>query len=173
LLQYPEPQGNANIPAKVSLPEKTAKVSPLPARTSPNQANTSNGTDFPRKTYPESSPPSVESVNEPSPQTGASWTTEYAGLDAEIKVRHYSPKTLKTYRQWMRRFQAFTRSKSPESLSPVDVKEFLTFLAVKKKVSASTQNQAFNALLFFFRHVLHKEFGKVEGVVVLTLMPRS
>ena len=65
----------------------------------------------------------------------------------------------------MRRFQAFTRSKSPESLSPVDVKEFLTFLAVKKKVSASTQNQAFNALLFFFRHVLHKEFGKVEGVV--------
>jgi len=91
LLQYPEPQGNAHTPAKVSLSEKTAKVSPLPAGTSPNQTNTSNGTDFPRKTYPESSSPSVDSVNEPTPQTGASWTAEYAGLEAEIKVRHYSP----------------------------------------------------------------------------------
>jgi integrase len=50
-------------------------------------------------------------------------------------------------------------------LSTQDVKEFLTHLAVNKKVSASTQNQAFNALLFFHRHVLKKEFGKVDGVV--------
>lgn len=47
----------------------------------------------------------------------------------------------------------------------VDVKQFLTFLAVTKKVSASTQNQAFNALFFFYRHVLDKEFGKIEGIV--------
>ena len=46
-----------------------------------------------------------------------------------------------------------------------DVKEFLSFLAVTKKAAASSQNQAFNALLFLFRHVLEKEFGKVEGVV--------
>ena len=45
-----------------------------------------------------------------------------------------------------------------------DVKEFLSFLAVDRKVSASSQNQAFNGLLFLFRHVLEKEFGKVEGV---------
>jgi len=38
-------------------------------------------------------------------------------------------------------------------------------LAVKRRVSSSTQNQAFNALLFFFRHVFKKEFGKVNGVV--------
>jgi hypothetical protein len=38
-------------------------------------------------------------------------------------------------------------------------------LAVKQQVSASSQNQAFNALLFFFRHVLNKEFGKLDGVV--------
>jgi len=50
-------------------------------------------------------------------------------------------------------------------LSADDVKEYLTFLAVSRKVSSSTQNQAFNALLFFFRHVLHKEFGKIDGVV--------
>ncbi|OIP37224.1 MAG: integron integrase [Desulfobacteraceae bacterium CG2_30_51_40] len=41
----------------------------------------------------------------------------------------------------------------------------MTFLAVKQKVAATTQNQAFNALLFFYRHVLRKEFGKVDGVV--------
>ena len=68
LLQYPEPQGNAHTPAKVSLSEKSATVSPLPAVTSPNQTNITNGADFPRKTYPESSSPSVDSVNEPPPK---------------------------------------------------------------------------------------------------------
>ncbi len=97
--------------------------------------------------------------------TGASWVAQFTRLVEEIQVRHYSPKTLKTYRLWLRQFQAFTRSKPPESLSAADVKEFLTWLAVKKEVAASTQNQAFNALLFFYRHVLQKEFGKVDGVV--------
>jgi integron integrase len=46
-----------------------------------------------------------------------------------------------------------------------DVKRFLTHLATEKNVSASTQNQAFNALLFFFRNVLKMEFGKIDGVV--------
>ncbi|MDY6986870.1 MAG: integron integrase [Thermodesulfobacteriota bacterium] len=96
---------------------------------------------------------------------GASWEAQYASLANAIKVRHYSPKTLNTYRGWVRKFQAFTKSKQPLSLSTDDVKEFLTFLAVKRKVASSTQNQAFNALLFFFRHVLGKEFGAVDGVV--------
>ena len=46
-----------------------------------------------------------------------------------------------------------------------DVKNFLSWLAVKKQVSASSQNLAFNALLFLFRNVLKSEFGKVDGVV--------
>ena len=57
------------------------------------------------------------------------------------------------------------KNKPPEQLTVEDVKLFLTFLAVESKVSASSQNQAFNALLFFFRHVLGREFGKIEGVV--------
>ncbi len=96
---------------------------------------------------------------------GASWEGEYVALANEVKVRHYSPKTLHTYTGWVRKFQAFTKSKQPLSISTHDVKEFLTFLAVKGKVSSSTQNQAFNALLFFFRHALGKEFGAVDGVV--------
>lgn len=96
---------------------------------------------------------------------GASWVDEYERLANEIKVRHYSPKTFKTYQGWLRKFQTFTKSKPPNSLSTDDVKAFLTFLAVTGKVSATTQNQAFNALLFFYRHVLSSEFGKVDGVV--------
>jgi len=96
---------------------------------------------------------------------GASWVSQFASLENEIRVRHYSPKTLKTYKGWMGKFQAFTRSKSPELLSTDDVKAYLTHLAIKRKVAASTQNQAFNALLFFYRHVLKREFGKIDGVV--------
>lgn len=98
-------------------------------------------------------------------QRGADWTGVFADLKNTIRVRHYSRATLKTYTSWVRKFQAFTESKDPTLLNTEDVKQFLTSLAVKKQVAASTQNQAFNALLFFFRHVLGKEFGKVDGVV--------
>jgi len=80
-------------------------------------------------------------------------------------VRHYSPKTYKAYSTWAGRFQNFVNNKSLEQLSVEDVKKILTYLAVEQKVSAFLQNQAFNALLYFFRNILKKEFGKVEGVV--------
>jgi len=92
------------------------------------------------------------------------WAKIYNDLDTAIKVLHYSPKTYKAYAGWVRQFQNFIHEKAPESLTIDDVKSFLTHLAVKRKVSPSTQNQAFNALLFLFKHILHKEF-KVEGVV--------
>lgn len=71
----------------------------------------------------------------------------------------------------MRKFQAFTKSKEPTLLTTEDVKAFLTSLAVEKRVAASTQNQGFKALLFFFRNVLGKEFGKVDGVVRVKRKP--
>ena len=97
--------------------------------------------------------------------TGASWISVYNQLHSAIKVRNYSIKTLQAYRYWTQRFQTFTKSKDPRLLSMEDVKNFLSFLAVDKNVSASSQNQSFNALLFLFNHILEKEFGKVEGVV--------
>ena len=78
----------------------------------------------------------------------------------EIKIRHYSRKTLQTYALWSRQFQRFLKNKPPEELSSVDVKDYLTHLAVKCKVAASTQNQAFNSLLFLYRHALQKDFGR-------------
>lgn len=82
----------------------------------------------------------------------------------EIKVRHYSRKTLQTYANWSRNFQRFLKNKPPALLTTEDVKDYLGFLAVKCKVAASTQNQAFNSLLFFFSHGLKREFGELRGV---------
>jgi site-specific recombinase XerD len=121
--------------------------------------------DPPGKPPDQLSPQTVSSSNEANTSTGVSWIAVYTRLANDIQVRHYSPKTLKAYTPWVRHLQTCTRSKDPAALSSADVKEFLTCLAVHRKVSASTQNQACNALLFFYRHVLNKEFGKVEGVV--------
>ena len=66
---------------------------------------------------------------------------------------------------WVKKFQYYVSNKPLEELSSEDVKKFLTYLAVEQNISASSQNQAFNALLFFFRNILKKEFGKIEGVV--------
>jgi len=93
------------------------------------------------------------------------WPLLYQRLENAIRVRHYSPKTLSTYRGWIRKFQGFIGSRDPETIEMTDVKAFLTHLAVEKEVAASTQNQAFNTLLFLFRHVLEKEFAHLEGVV--------
>lgn len=73
--------------------------------------------------------PTPAPVSESTASTGASWREEFTSLTQEIKLRHYSPKTLVTYKLWLRKFQAFVRSKPPESLTAADVKEFLTWLA--------------------------------------------
>jgi integrase len=92
------------------------------------------------------------------------WEQIYTDLDTAITVRHYAPKTYQTYASWIRKFQYFSRGKAPALLTADDVKSFLTHLAVKRQVAVSTQNQAFHALLFLFRHILDKDFP-VEGVV--------
>ncbi|MFA7062425.1 MAG: integron integrase [Pedobacter sp.] len=92
------------------------------------------------------------------------WDALLIVLAGEIKVRHYSRNTLKTYAHWSRQFQRFLKNKPPQELSTADVKEYLTYLAVKCKVAASTQNQAFNALLFLFRYALKREFGELRDV---------
>jgi len=94
----------------------------------------------------------------------SNWGPAYAALKSEIAIRHYSPKTLRAYSSWVHQLQAFTQSKDPGSLGSDDVKAFLSFLAVERGVSASSQNQAFNALLFFFRHVLKADFGEIKDV---------
>ena len=92
------------------------------------------------------------------------WDAALETMAAEIKVRHYSRKTLQTYAKWTRNFQYYLKNKPPAELGTEDVKDYLTFLAVKCKVAASTQNQAFNSLLFFYRNGLKREFGELRNV---------
>jgi len=80
-------------------------------------------------------------------------------------MRHYSRKTFKAYNVWIKKFHYFVKNKETQLLTPTDVKEFLSSLAVEHNVSASTQNQAFNALLFFYRHIIKKDFGEHKDIV--------
>lgn len=92
------------------------------------------------------------------------WTACFDQMKNIIKTKQYSPSTLKTYRNWNEQFRTFIDSKNPSELDSEDAQRFLTHLAVKRKVAASTQNQAFNSLLFFYRYVLKKEY-EMQGKV--------
>jgi integron integrase len=82
-----------------------------------------------------------------------------------IRVRHYSRRTERTYVQWIKRFIVFHGIRHPAQMDKTEVSQFLTHLAVVKNVSASTQSQAFNALLFLYKSVLGMDIGFLEGVV--------
>ena len=82
-----------------------------------------------------------------------------------IRVRHYSRRTEEAYVTWIRRYIVFHRKRHPSDLSAPDVASFLTHLAVERRVSASTQNQALSAVLFLYRSVLELPIGRIDGVV--------
>jgi integron integrase len=82
---------------------------------------------------------------------------------AEVRSRHYSYRTETSYLDWIRRFIAFHDYANPGGLdAPVAVKTYLDYLALEREVTASTQNQALNALVFFYGEVLQKPIGEIE-----------
>jgi site-specific recombinase XerD len=64
-----------------------------------------------------------------------------------LRARHYSRRTEQTYCSWVKRFIYFHNVRHPAEMAEPEVNAFLTHLAVKEKVSASTQNQALSALV--------------------------
>jgi integron integrase len=82
----------------------------------------------------------------------------------EIRFLHYSRSTEQAYTQWIKRFIYFHNKRHPREMGANEIKSFLTHLAVKQRVSASTQNQAFNALLFLYKKVLKIELPLLEGI---------
>ncbi len=71
-----------------------------------------------------------------------------------IRTNHFSYSTEKTYIGWIYRFIISHNKRHPEEMGGKKIAEFLTYLAVERKVSASTQNQALNALVFLHKKVL-------------------
>lgn len=84
---------------------------------------------------------------------------------AAIRMRHYSLRTEETYVHWIKRFIVFHGKRHPAEMGEVEIGQFLSALAVEQHVSASTQNQALNALLFLYRHVLDLNPGWIDNVV--------
>jgi integron integrase len=82
-----------------------------------------------------------------------------------IRIRHYSYRTEKAYIHWIKRFIFFHNKRHPVEMAEAEIAGFLSSLASDGHVSASTQNQAFNALLFLYKEVLNKKIGLIEGVV--------
>lgn len=86
-----------------------------------------------------------------------SWkAVEEKTIDA-LRLRHRSYSTEKTYILWLRQFQGFVKNKDLKDIDGKDLQDFLNYLAVERKVSDSTQNQALNAIVFVYRHVLEKD----------------
>jgi len=83
-------------------------------------------------------------------------------MRAQIRLRHFSARTEDAYVGWVRRYVVFHGKRHPEQLGESEIRDFLSFLAVERNVAASTQNQAFAALLFLYREVLGRPLEAVE-----------
>ncbi len=106
---------------------------------------------------------------EPLKTSGPVSKTDIAELSEqtrmEIRTRHYSRSTEKTYMYWIRQFIYFNNMRHPLEMNEREVQTFLSHLTTRKNFSASTQNQALSALLFLYRHVLKQEIGDFHEIV--------
>jgi integron integrase len=95
-------------------------------------------------------------------------TAKYLPFLGEVRVvlrrEHYAVRTEQTYLDWVKRFLVFWRPLSREEFTAERVRIYLEYLAVVRKVSANTQNQALNALVIVFREVLKRELGELGAV---------
>ncbi len=82
-----------------------------------------------------------------------------------LRSRHYSKRTEDSYVVWIRRFIFFHNVRHPAEMAEKEVNQFLTHLAIREKVSASTQNQALSALLFLYRYVVDRQLGQLGEVI--------
>jgi len=75
-------------------------------------------------------------------------------LRDKIRVKHYSLSTERTYLYWVKHYILYHNKKHPKDMGKIEIEQFLTYLAVTRNVSPSTQNQAFNAILFLYTQIL-------------------
>jgi integron integrase len=90
----------------------------------------------------------------------------------KIRFKHYSYATEKGYVSWIKRYIIFHNKKHPIEMGKAEIEEFLTHLAVIQKVSPTTQNQAFSAILFLYREVLGMDMSD-ENIQALRAQERK
>jgi integron integrase len=81
-----------------------------------------------------------------------------------IRLKHLSKRTEEAYVYWIREFILFHHKRHPVKLAEPEIRQFLSHLAIDKEVASSTQNQAFNAILFLYASVLKQPLGKIEDI---------
>jgi integron integrase len=116
------------------------------------------------------SPNSVSSRVDLPRKSPTDFSKLIADMREAMRIKHYSYRTERSYLDWAERFNDYRsdvkkRDVRASDVDSNDVKDFLSYLALKRRVSASTQNQAFNALLFLFREVLKVELGDLSKTV--------
>jgi len=82
-------------------------------------------------------------------------------VKAALRVKRYGLRTEKTYCYWIRFFIRFHRMRHPAIMAGNDVRQFLEYLAIERRVAAATQNQALNAIVFLYPHVLEQLLGEI------------
>lgn len=95
-------------------------------------------------------------------------------LQSNMRLRQMSPRTIAAYTDWVRRYVRFHRLRHPAEMGDSEVRQFLTWLVERRRVSQSTQGQALAALLFLYRHVLDRPLeglGKVPRGRAPTRLP--
>jgi integron integrase len=103
--------------------------------------------------------------SETVPAQRASESALLRQLRDEVRKRHYSSRTEEAYSDWVVRYLRFHRFRDPREMGKEEVERFLSHLAVEKDVAASTQNQAFSALLFLYKDVLGIKLDWLDGIV--------
>ncbi|MBW2039050.1 MAG: integron integrase [Deltaproteobacteria bacterium] len=96
---------------------------------------------------------------------GGEWSDLEEKMRAALRLRQRSMSTEKTYLSWLRSFQGWIGEKQPAELQGRDLQDFLSHLAVEKRIAPSTQNQALNAIVFLYRHVLGKNIDNELSAV--------
>jgi integron integrase len=99
---------------------------------------------------------------------GLEFKTVEGKIREAMRLRHYSYSTEQTYVEWCRRFYAWlaeTGVGAAPAIQSVHIRDFLSHLAMRQRVASSTQNQAFNALLFLCREILNIELTDVDKAV--------
>ncbi len=85
-------------------------------------------------------------------------------VKTHMRSMHYSKRTEESYTNWIKRFILYHNKTHPEKLGKDEIRKFLNHLAVDRNVSASTQNQALQGILFLYKEILHQDIGWVDDI---------
>lgn len=112
-------------------------------------------------------PPLPETPREGAkkPEGTVNWAALEKAIRTALRLEHYALKTEKAYVHWMRQFVGFHHGRRPSEMGENEIHAFLSHLAINRRVAASTQNVALNAIVFFYRKVVKRELGDFSDFV--------